>query len=53
MSLGLRVCEGLGYFGVEGLGFRVFWVRPPSTSSGIVGIYRSPNMIANISCGHY
>ena len=29
------------------------WVGPPTTNSGILGIYRGPNIIASISSGHY
>ena len=29
------------------------WVGPPPTNSGILGIYKDPNIITITSCGHY
>ena len=31
----------------------ILWVGPPTTNSGILGIYRDPNIITISSCGHY
>ena len=33
--------------------FGIDWVRPPRTNSGILGIYKEPNIISITSCGHY
>ena len=31
----------------------VFWVGPPPTNSGILGIYKDLNITTITSCGHY
>ena len=33
-------------------GYCMCWVEPPPTSTGILGIYKDPNMITITSCGH-